>query len=43
MVPMVGMQCVIVVFLDHINILFAYCKGGNFNTHIWAWFGYFIC
>ena len=26
-----------------INILFAYCKGGNFNTHIWPWFGYFIC
>ena len=26
-----------------INILFAYCKGGNFNIHIWAWFGYFIC
>ena len=24
--------------------LFAYCKGGNFNIHIWArWFGYFIC
>ena len=26
-----------------INRLFAYCKGGNFNIHIWAWFGYFIC
>ena len=25
-----------------INRLFAYCKGGNFNIHIWAWFGYFI-
>ena len=24
-----------------INRLFAYCKGGNFNIHIWAWFGYF--
>ena len=23
--------------------LFAYCKGDNFNIHIWAWFGYFIC
>ena len=19
------------------------CKGGNFNIHIWVWFGYFIC
>ena len=27
----------------YINRLFAYCKGGNFNIHIWAWFGYFIC
>ena len=26
-----------------INRLFACCKGGNFNVHIWAWFGYFIC
>ena len=26
-----------------INKLFAFCKGGNFNIHIWAWFGYFIC
>ena len=26
-----------------INRLFPYCKGGNFNIHIWAWFGYFIC
>ena len=25
-----------------INRLFAYCKGGNFNIHIWAWFDYFI-
>ena len=23
--------------------LFAHCKGGNFNIHIWLWFGYFIC
>ena len=23
--------------------LFALCKGGNFNIHIWAWFSYFIC
>ena len=22
--------------------LFALCKGGNFNIHIWAWFGNFI-
>ena len=22
--------------------LFSHCKGGNFNIHIWAWFGYFI-
>ena len=27
----------------YINRLFAYCKGGNFNIRIWAWFGYFIC
>ena len=26
-----------------ITWLFAYCKGGNFNIHIWAWFGYLIC
>ena len=26
-----------------ITWLFAYCKGGNFNIHIWAWFGYYIC
>ena len=26
-----------------INRLFAYCKGGILNIHIWAWFGYFIC
>ena len=26
-----------------INWLFAYCKGGNYNIHIWALFGYFIC
>ena len=25
-----------------IDRLFAYCKGGNFNIHIWAWFAYFI-
>ena len=23
--------------------LFGHCKGGNFNFHICAWFGYFIC
>ena len=30
----------------HCNILsglFEYCLGGNFNFHIWAWFGYFNC
>ena len=26
-----------------INRIFSYCKGGNFNIQIWAWFGYFIC
>ena len=26
-----------------ITRLFAYCKGGNFNIHIWEWFGYLIC
>ena len=29
-------------YLD-IDWNFAYCKGGNFIIHIWAWFGYFIC
>ena len=23
--------------------LYALCKGGNINFHIWAWFSYFIC
>ena len=23
--------------LNGINRLFAYCKGSNFNIHIWAW------
>ena len=23
--------------------LLGYSKGGNFNFHIWAWFGYFNC
>ena len=27
----------------NITWLFVYCKGGNFNIHIWVWFGYFIC
>ena len=27
----------------NINRLFAYCKGGHFDIHIWVWFGYFIC
>ena len=26
----------------HIIDLFGYCKGGNFNIHIWACFGHFI-
>ena len=29
--------------LSYIIELFALCKGGNFNIHIWAWFGYLIC
>ena len=31
------------VFKLYISRLFAYCKGGNFNIHNWAWSGYFIC
>ena len=27
----------------HIIKLLGHCNGGNFNVHIWAWFGYFIC
>ena len=23
--------------------LLGHCKGSNFNIHIWAWLGYFIC
>ena len=23
--------------------LLGHCKGGNFNNHIWAWFGCFMC
>ena len=30
-------------FRTYITWLFALCKGGNFNIHIWVWFGYFIC
>ena len=30
------------LFLQFINRIFAYCKGGNYNIHTWAWFGYFI-
>ena len=26
-----------------VTFLVAYCKGGNFNIHIWEWFGHFIC
>ena len=29
--------------LDGIIELLAPCKGGNFNIHIWAWFGYYFC
>ena len=36
-------QCCEMVSQAYINRLFAYCKGGNFNIHIWAWFRYFIC
>ena len=25
------------------NRTFVHCQGGNFNIHIWAWLGYFIC
>ena len=28
--------------IKKITSLFALCKGGNFNIHIWVWFGYFI-
>ena len=31
-VPWVGLRCVAVAFSVHINRLFAYCKGGNFNS-----------
>ena len=31
------------VWFQGIIELFAFCKGGNFQIHIWAWFGYFIC
>ena len=37
--------CILTVFIKYILFyrLFAYCKVSNFNIHIWAWFGYFIC
>ena len=41
-----NLLCLCVRFFSmtlYINILFANCKGGNFNIHIWVWFGYFIC
>ena len=28
--------------LTCINLLFAYCKGGNFNIHIWPWLFYLL-
>ena len=31
------------IIVECINRLFAYYKGGNFNIHIFAWLGYFIC
>ena len=33
----------VILSLLYIVGLFGYCKGGNFNFHIWAWFGYFNC
>ena len=33
----------VILSLLYIAGLFGYCKGGNFNFHIWAWFGYFNC
>ena len=33
----------VILSLLYIIGLFGYCKGGNFNFHIWAWFGYFNC
>ena len=37
-----GNNCIIVwkgkhTYITDIIELFAICKGGNFNTHIWAW------
>ena len=34
-------ECYIVIVIYYRP--FGYCKGGNFNFHIWAWFGYFNC
>ena len=39
---MSGSNYNISIFIVAINRLFANCKGGNFNIHIWTWFGYFI-
>ena len=36
-------KCETFIVVLGITWLFAYCKGGNLNTHIWVWFGYFIC
>ena len=33
----------VILPLLYIIGLLGYCKGGNFNIHIWAWFGYFNC
>ena len=31
------------LYIKGIIELYALCKGGNFDIHIWALFGYFIC
>ena len=35
-------SCEIIMAAADVEKLY-YCKGGNFDIHIWAWFGYFIC
>ena len=29
--------------LKRYDIVLGHCIGDNFNVHIWAWIGYFIC
>ena len=36
------LETVLFIIQPDINRLLAYCKGGNFNIHIKAWFSYFI-